>query len=289
MTKLEIPLGDALFAVEIDFNKMWPSRSWQDTTHFHVDSEIHIILSGDALIEIDGDDVLMNVGDICLLAPRSSHYPKNSSDNLEKLNFSFDWMKNYSYGKREKAFSEYVYYSNIFKSVSEYFIINDPELLSIVKKLISERFSYENEHIYRAYLAVFFVTLAKRIKEHHPPYKEQAIRGVSESENGLRQRKIVEEFFQKRYNEEVSIEDLAKDLCLSVPHTHRIVKKVFEVGFKKTLMKQRIEHACMLIKQQNLTLTEIAFHSGYTSYNGFLSAFKSHMGKTPKEYEKSIR
>ena len=136
---------------------------------------------------------------------------------------------------------------------------------------------------------MFFIALAKRIRQNHLPYKEQIIRVAAENENSARQRKNVEEFFQKRYHEEISIEDLAKDLCLSVPHTHRIVKKVFDEGFKKTLIKQRIEHACMLIKQRDLPLTEIATRCGYTSYNGFLSAFKNYMGKTPKEYEKSIR
>lgn len=289
MTKLEIALGDALFAVDMGFQKLGIRKHWQDTTHFHVDSEIHIILSGSAVIEIDGKDVQINAGDVCLLAPRSSHYPKTCSDTLEKTNFSFSLTQNYNYSRSGKGFSEYVFYSNIFKSVSAYFIINDAELLSIVQKLIAEPDESQNEHICEALLAVFFITLAKRIKEHHLPYKEQTFRGESENENSFRQRKIVEGFFQNRYNEEISIEDLAKELCVSVPHTHRIVKKVFDGGFKKTLMKQRIEHACMLIKQNELTLTEIAYRCGYTSYNGFLSAFKNYMGKTPKEYEKSIR
>ncbi len=289
VTKLEMTLGDALFTADIDYQKFSPTNKWHDTTHFHVDSEIHIILNGNALIEIGGNDVEINAGDICLLAPGSSHYPKAYSDTLEKTNFSFNLTENYACNRSTKSFSEYVYYSNIFKSVSEYFIINDTELLSIVQKLISEQFSSENEHIYKALLSVFFITLAKRIKEHHPAYREGTVRGVSENENSFKQRKCVEEFFQKRYNEEISIEDLARELCLSVPHTHRIVKKVFDEGFKKTLMKQRIEHACMLIKQGNLTLNEIAYSCGYTSYNGFLAAFKGYIGKTPKEYEKSAR
>ncbi len=289
MTKLESALGDALFVADIDFEKFKPSNKWMDTTHFHVDSEIHIILSGDALIEIDGKDVPIHAGDICLLAPHSSHYPKNYSDILEKTNFSFSLMQNYNHGRKEKGFSEYVYYGNIFKSVKDYFIINDKELLAIIEKLLAEQFSSENEHVFRALLSVFFITLAKRIKEHRFSDKEEPLRGVSESENSFKQRKTVEEFFQKRYNEEVSIEDLAKELCLSVPQTHRVVKRVFDEGFKKTLMKQRIEHACMLIKQKSLPLSEIAYRCGYTSYNGFLSAFKGHTGRTPKEYEKSLR
>ncbi len=289
MHKFEIPLGDALFTVDIDSLKSGPSNRWQDTTHFHVDSEIHIILNGNALIEIDGKNAHINEGDICLLAPSSSHYPKKYSDTLEKTNFMFSLRQNYSHVKKAKSFSEYMYYSNIFKSVSEYFIINDAALLSIARELLAEEFSRENEHIYRALLSVFFITLAKRIKEHHLPYKEQTVPEISENENSFNQRKIVEQFFQNRYNEEISIEDLAKELCISVPHAHRIVKKFFAEGFKKTLIKQRIEHACMLIKQNDLTLTEISYLCGYTSYNGFLSAFKNYMGKTPKEYEKTVR
>lgn len=289
MAKLETTLGDALFTVEIDFAKSWTSKNWQDTPHFHVDNEIHILLDGNAVLEIDGNDISIGTGDICLLAPRISHYPKCSSDTLEKVNFWFSLSQSYGDNRLPKSFSEYVYYSNIFKSVSEHFIIKDPSLLSIVQKLIAEPFTSENEHVYQALLAVFFMTLAKRIEELHLPYQDQVMGAASESENSFRQRKIVEEFFQKRYYEEISIEDLAKELCLSVPQTHRVVKKVFEKGFKKTLIKQRIEHACMLIKQRDLPLTEIACRCGYTSYNGFLSAFKSYMRKTPKEYEKAIR
>lgn len=289
MTTVETMLGDALFIVDMNFQGQATSKKWADTTHFHVDNEVHIMLNGSALIEIDGKDVQIEKGDICMLAPQSSHYPKQNSEDLEKTNFSFRLIQNYNYIKSKKEFSEYVYYSNIFKSVKEYFIINDIELLSVIKGLITLEFSNENEHIHRTLLAVFFITLANRIKEHHLLYKEQAIGGVSESENSFRQRRIVEAFFQNRYNEQISIEDLARELCVSVPHTHRIVKKVFDEGFKKTLTKQRIEHACMLVKRRDLTLTEIAYQCGYTSYNGFLSAFKSYMGKTPKEYEKSIR
>ena len=289
MTKLETALGDALFTVEFDFTKHRASQNWQDTTHFHVDNELHILLDGNVVLEIDGKDVTLQTGEICLLAPRVSHYPKASSDKLEKANFRFNLTQSYSDNRLKKSYSEYVYYSNIFKSVDRYFIIQDAGLLSIVEKLLADPICPENEHIYRALLSVFFLTLAKGLEEQHLPYQNQVVRGVSESENSFRQRKIVEEFFWKRYNEAVSIEDLASELCVSVAQTHRIVKKVFDAGFKKTLMKQRIEHGCMLIKRGQLPLTEIALCCGYTSYNGFLSAFKKYMGKSPKEYEKNLR
>ena len=44
----------------------------------------------------------------------------------------------------------------------------------------------------------------------------------------------------------------------------------------------------MLIKQNKNGINEIAFMCGYTSYNGFLAAFKAHFNKTPKEYQKQL-
>jgi len=287
VAKLEATLGNALFSVDINFQDSWPTKKWEDTTHFHIDSEIHIVLDGSAVLEIGGKDVHINAGDICLLTPGASHYPKNCSDTLEKANFCFRLVQNDNDIRNKKSFSEYGYYSNIFQSVNKYFIIKDTGLLAIVQKLLAEEFSIQNEHIYEALLAVFFTMLAKRIKEHVLLHEEQNIQITTENEYSFKQQKIVEAFFQKRYSEEIGIEDLAAELCLSVPHTHRIVKKVFDEGFKKTLIKQRIEHACMLIKQHDLSLPEIAYSCGYTSYNGFLAAFKNYMGKTPKEYKKS--
>ena len=94
MAKLETTLGNALFSVDIDFQDSWPTKKWEDTTHFHIDREIHIILDGSAVLEIGGKDVHINAGDICLLAPRSSHYPRQCSDMLEKANFSFRLIQN---------------------------------------------------------------------------------------------------------------------------------------------------------------------------------------------------
>ncbi len=286
MSKLKTALGDALFSVDIDFQSSWPTNNWKDTTHFHIDSEIHIILDGDAVLDIGTKDVHIQSGEICLLAPMSSHYPKACSSPLKKANFSFRLTQNDNDSRKKKDFSEYAYYNNIFQSVNEYFIIKDMGLLAIVQKLLAEQISIASEHIYEALLGVFFMTLAKRIEEHTLPHEEQSIRIGPKNEYGIRQQQIVEAFFQKRYSEEISIEDLAKELCLSVPQTHRIVKKVFDEGFKKVLIKQRIEHACMLIKQHDLPLTEIAYICGYTSYNGFLTAFKNYTKKTPKEYKK---
>lgn len=286
----KLSLGDAVFVVTDKAIRLTKSSNkWVNTTHFHVDYEIHMVLSGNAVIEIDGEDKFINEGEICLLAPKSSHYPKESSEDLVKPNFSFNVTRNYSYHNAEKSFSEYAYYDNIFRSVKSHMILNEPELIKITSEILELEICEKNEHVLQTQLASFFIKLANAIKKNNLLSDSQIAGDSYESENSFKQRRIVEDFFQRRYNEQIGIEDLAEKLCLSVPQTHRIVKKIFGVGFKKILTKQRIDHACMLIKNKGINLEEVAYQSGYTSYNGFLSAFKNYTGKSPKEYEKELK
>ena len=288
MYEIKLSLGDANFVVTDNSIQLKKFSAWTTMAHFHADYEIHIVLNGSSMIEIDGEDIVVNGGEICLLAPKSSHYPKNSSEDLVKTNFSFNLTRNYSY-HTDKNFSVFAYYDNVFKSVKGFAILKSIELIEIVKEILEIENTDFGEHISQTAFANFFIKLAKEIKKNNNLIDSQIVEDSYESENSLKQRKIVEDFFHKRYNEQIGIEDLAKELCLSVPQTHRIVKKIFGVGFKKILTKQRISYACMLINSKKYNLNEIAYQCGYVSYNGFLSAFKNYTGKSPKEYEKDLR
>ena len=129
-------------------------------------------------------------------------------------------------------------------------ILNEPELIKITSEILELEHSEQNEHVLQTAFASFFIKLANAIKKNNLLSENQIASDSYESENSFKQRRIVEDFFQRRYNEQIGIEDLAEKLCLSVPQTHRIVKKIFGVGFKKILTKQRIDHACMLIKNK---------------------------------------
>lgn len=286
MDKIEVSLGNALFVVDVAPPKLKKSKTWHTTTHFHADLEVHAVLNGNATIEISNEDVVINQGEICLLAPNLSHYPKACSEHLEKTNFSFNISQNYA--RFGKHFSEYAYYLDIFSTLKDYLVISDQTLLNVTKELTLLEHAEQYEHVYQVLFATFFIRLAKLIKGEKFLVDSNVQSQTINNENVFKQRKIVEDFFQTRYAEQVGIDDLAKELCLSVPQTHRTVKKVFGIGFKKTLLRQRMEHAVMLIKQNKNGINEIAFMCGYTSYNGFLAAFKAHFNKTPKEYQKQL-
>ena len=86
---------------------------------------------------------------------------------------------------------------------------------------------------------------------------------------------IIYEFFENRYNEDVTVFDLARELNLSEKQTSRLVEMYIGVGFSKALTNYRLNAAKQLLtSDKSLTMSTVAELVGYRSYSGFWKAFK---------------
>lgn len=285
MQKFEISVGDASFTVSITSKYQDHFNTPINASHFHIDKEIHVVLAGTTTMEFNGNDMPARAGDIYIVPENTSHCYKNHSDGFNKISFLFSIVKKRN---SKKSFSEYAHYSKIFDAINEYITLRDERLTELGKQLYSLDYSDKTEHIRQSLYAIFFITLAKLLEDQYSSQETNKEKCRPHCRDSYGQKKIVEDFFFKRYNESVSIEDLARELYKSVPQTHRIVKSYYNENFKTVLIKQRMEQACILAKQSQKTFAEIAIACGYNSYNGFLSAFKKYTGKKPEEYRSSI-
>jgi len=288
MDIFEVTLGDASFAVELRSMSQNSSNTEVNQPHFHIDNELHIVLDGAATMRLDNKDIPTTAGDAYIIPPNVCHYYQDYTENFNKISCLFTLSKNHG---TERSFSEYDYYNKIFGSLKECVFINDRSVLNIAEQLFTLEFSEETEHIYKTLYALLFISMAKLIEKQLPTLSKGFLSESDVSEYGKEpsgQKKIIELFLSERYNEGVTINDLAKKLYKSVPQTHRTVKKYFGDNFKKILTKQRMERAFIMLKQKELPLSEIALLNGYSTYGGFLSAFKKYTGMTPEEYRKTL-
>ncbi len=286
MQEIKIRLGDAQFTIYPENGSFCGSNEWGQSAHFHAYYEIHVIKSGSASLVVKEDHVHLTEGDVCLFAPNVSHYVEDYSADLVRCSFMFNPAKISVDAKNKNfSFSEYKFYTEILRNFGDYFIIKDYDKINTFSRLKDYEFSDENIHRIKAILSLFLVDFCEAVLIAGNLKKDSQNGRDVETDYMVKQKIVVEKFFYERYNERISIEDLADKLCLSVCQTNRIVKKFFGMSFKKLLVKQRVENACMLIKQGKLSLDEISRLSGYSSYNGFFYAFKSFLGKTPEEYK----
>ncbi len=95
------------------------------------------------------------------------------------------------------------------------------------------------------------------------------------------------EFIHGHFGKKITVEQIAKDVCLSPSHLSHIFKK--EVG--KTVMgyltEIRLQSARKLLLLKKYSISEIAFQCGFSSPSHLSQSFKNHYGISPRDMLKS--
>jgi AraC-like DNA-binding protein len=96
---------------------------------------------------------------------------------------------------------------------------------------------------------------------------------------------IVEDAFFYRHST-LTLADLANLLNLSERQTQRLLQQNFGKTFSQKLTDASMAAAAQLLEGTDLSVTEIAERSGYSSIEHFSAAFHRRMGCSPREYRK---
>lgn len=96
------------------------------------------------------------------------------------------------------------------------------------------------------------------------------------------------ELLQDQYNQELSLEEVAKVANLSPYHFIR----VFKLQTGKTpfafLLDLKLQHAQWALKSGKLTVSEVGYACGFKSVSHFSTVFKKKFGISPSEYRATI-
>lgn len=109
--------------------------------------------------------------------------------------------------------------------------------------------------------------------------KKKAIGNIVEKANRL---------IDERFNQELTLDDISKELYISPQYFSRLYKSEMGVNFIERLTAIRIENAKKLMRESDYSVKEICFMSGYSDPNYFSRLFKKHEGVSPSEYLKQI-
>lgn len=95
-------------------------------------------------------------------------------------------------------------------------------------------------------------------------------------------------FLYNHFKDDVKLDEIADyvgqnktALCRYFRHCSR--KSIFQ-----SLAEIRIGHSAKLLTYSNLSISQIAFESGYNTMSHFIAQFKNIMGRTPSEYREQI-
>lgn len=89
--------------------------------------------------------------------------------------------------------------------------------------------------------------------------------------------------------EDITLASTAKELGISTSHLSHFFSSQMNVNFRWFVNNLRIDNALRLLRDTNLTVTEIAYQSGYMNPRTFHRAFRTERGIGPGEYREMYR
>lgn len=99
---------------------------------------------------------------------------------------------------------------------------------------------------------------------------------------------LIYDFVRGHFEEKIYLEEIAETVAMSVPAFSRYFKKMANKTFSVFLMEFRIVHASKLLAEDQMSIAEVCFSSGFNNFSHFTKSFKRITGKSPSAYKKEI-
>ena len=92
------------------------------------------------------------------------------------------------------------------------------------------------------------------------------------------------DYIQLHYKESLTLDGIAEELFISPTYLSHLIKEKTERGFQDWLHYFRIQKACGLLTETDMTTNSISEAVGYNSYKLFSEHMKKETGMTASEY-----
>ncbi len=250
--------------------------------HWHREFELAFIHSGNGEFRIGDSFIPISAGDIIIVKPGSIHSTeKTGSRKLIYDTIVFD--ESFLFGNHsERCYTEYLNIYNredsklalpIGRANPDYALIRQ-----CTEQLFeaAEKHSGEGDFTVKIKLAeIFRLVLESGIIETGHTYElaSDPVRPAID-------------YIRNNYSEKISVDTLAGECHLSKSYFMNLFKKVTGTTVIGYLMQVRIDKACRLLANENMTASETALSVGYTNISNFNRQFRQLTGSTPKEYKK---
>jgi YesN/AraC family two-component response regulator len=100
--------------------------------------------------------------------------------------------------------------------------------------------------------------------------------------------KLVYEFVQKNFSEKITLEDVSEVATMSAVSFNRFIKKRTGKTFVNYLNDIRVGYASRWLVEKDLSVSEVAFKSGFNNIANFNRIFKSVKKTTPSQYREEF-
>lgn len=228
--------------------------------HLHFCYEFITVLSGEMTVSADQKEYLLKSGDALLIFPNQLHSISSEKSRHLLCIFSPNLVMAYS--------------SKIENRVpKDNFFTPDPYLISALDKLSENTKSFNKKGVLYSLCAQF---------DSSADYVQK-----DTSRSDLLSK--IFSFIEKNYENKCSLGELSQVLGYDYSYLSRYFKRSTGISFIDYLNQYRLENACRLLENSELSVLDCALGSGYSSLRSFNRNFKNRYSITPQQYREKSR
>lgn len=255
----------------------WAGTTFADESHL---SERHVhdywefvyVASGSGQIMVEQEHFLAQPGDLFIYPPGVEHMEESSPGKkltmhvLSVINTSdLQFMEFWPIGELE-----YIRISGTWLNTS---------FAHLIKQIIQELNKKETAYRVRVQ-ALSFQFQSYLMKYAEQKYANKVINNAYQHINRARK------FIQANYHLDISLADIAASTFISVHYLSRLFKRYTGFSPMNYLLLLRIRTAQKLLRETELSVSEVCLKTGYQDLQYFSSLFKRKTGYSPREYRK---
>ncbi len=224
--------------------------------HFHRCFELLSVIEGELLVTLDGKDYILAVGELVLIFPNQLHSFKTvQHSRFNIIIFSPDIIDDFV-----NKYHGYIPQNPILKT----------DYITLEKILTRNLFEQKSllYHICGIYAE-----------------QGQMIKNTVSGESTLLHTILT--FVSEHYHESCTLQELATQIGYEYTYLSKYFKDKMKISYTAFLNQLRIHQACELLKENKLSIYDIAFRCGFDTVRTFNRNFLNVTGMTPKDYRDS--
>lgn len=239
-------------------------KDWNSIFHSHSFTEIFYIVGGEGTLLTGNEKFPLRADDLVILNPHVKHTEVSSPDKkLHYIVLGVDNLK-FDLGKTENL--------KIHSTTGK-----RQNILPLLELMLSELKEKNNfyEEISKHYLFALLLKIRRLtdldVSAHHSAKIPQECSAAKS-------------YMDAYYKERITLDALARLAHWDKYYFSHMFTKTFGISPINYLLERRILHSKELLKSTDLSITQIAEATGFSSQNYFSQSFRRYTGETPLAY-----
>lgn len=252
--------------------------------HWHEDIEIIYIVNGKLKAGVNKEIYNLIQGDILIIGPGEVHYflKENNLSMRAVIQFRMSIYDSFNSGTKDRL--------TLKPTFSNCKLLRKEDTIhSILEKQIKDIINEHEEakEGYKLFLKARLYDLAGTLLRSLPKENEKSENKEKQKER-LEKLDNVMQFVEKNYDKHITLDEISKVAGFSKFYFTRFFKENTGMTFIDYLNNFRIAKSEWVLLEEENSITDVAFKSGFNSVKTFNRVFKHLKGCSPMEYRKNI-